>query len=79
MVCVIFVQYHVASMNIVYRNLACCNILIGENKTLKFMHFGLSREVEVTPYTHIDVHVVIDIKPHTPPHHLHTPNSVCTL
>ncbi|KAL5497198.1 hypothetical protein EMCRGX_G013624 [Ephydatia muelleri] len=37
---------HLASLNIVHRDLACRNILIGENKTLKITDFGLSREVE---------------------------------
>ena len=37
---------HLASLNIVHRDLACRNVLIGANKHLKITDFGLSREVE---------------------------------
>ena len=39
-------QEYVTSLNIVHRDLACRNILVGEGKTLKITDFGLSREVE---------------------------------
>ena len=39
-------QQHLASLNIVHRDLACRNVLIGANKHLKITDFGLSREVE---------------------------------
>ncbi|KAL5517022.1 hypothetical protein EMCRGX_G002487 [Ephydatia muelleri] len=37
---------YLASLNIVHRDLACRNVLIGANKQLKITDFGLSREVE---------------------------------
>ena len=35
-----------SSINIVHRDLACRNVLVGEGKNLKITDFGLSREVE---------------------------------
>ena len=39
-------QEYLASLNIVHRDLACRNILLGEDKKLKITDFGMSREVE---------------------------------
>ena len=39
-------QEYLASLNIVHRDLACRNVLVGEGKILKITDFGLSREVE---------------------------------
>lgn len=37
------VQEYLTSLNVVHRDLACRNILIGENKSLKITDFGMSR------------------------------------
>ena len=42
----ISMQEYLSSINIVHRDLACRNILVGEGKSLKITDFGLSREVE---------------------------------
>ena len=39
-------QEYLASLNIVHRDLACRNVLIGRDKLLKITDFGLSREVQ---------------------------------
>ena len=36
-------QAYISSLNIVHRDLACRNILVGEGKSLKITDFGLSR------------------------------------
>ena len=33
-------------MNVIHRDLACRNVLVGENKILKVSDFGLSKEVD---------------------------------
>ena len=38
-------QEFLSGLDIVHRDLACRNILVGENKTLKISDFGLSRVV----------------------------------
>ena len=40
------VQEYLASIDIVHRDLACRNILVGEGKSLKISDFGMSRIVE---------------------------------
>jgi proto-oncogene tyrosine-protein kinase Ret len=37
---------YLASMNVIHRDLACRNVLVGENKILKVSDFGLSKEVD---------------------------------
>ena len=39
-------QEYLSSINIVHRDLACRNILMGDGKNLKITDFGLSREVK---------------------------------
>ena len=39
-------QSYLASMNVIHRDLACRNVLVGENKILKVSDFGLSKEVD---------------------------------
>ena len=40
------IQTSLSSMNIVHRDLACRNILVGRNKLLKISDFGLSKIFE---------------------------------
>lgn len=40
-------QDYLASLNIVHRDLACRNVLIGEGKIVKVSDFGMSRMVKV--------------------------------
>ena len=42
----ITMQSYLASMNVIHRDLACRNVLVGENKILKVSDFGLSKEVD---------------------------------
>jgi serine/threonine protein kinase len=37
---------YLASMNLIHRDLACRNVLVGENKILKVSDFGLSKEID---------------------------------
>jgi proto-oncogene tyrosine-protein kinase Ret len=37
---------YLASMNVIHRDLACRNVLVGENKILKISDFGLSKEID---------------------------------
>ena len=39
-------QEYVASLDIVHRDLACRNVLVGEGKVLKIADFGMSRAVD---------------------------------
>ena len=38
-------QEYLSSLDVVHRDLACRNILVGENKVLKISDFGMAREV----------------------------------
>ena len=40
-----WLQEYLASLEIVHRDLACRNVLVGEGKALKIADFGLSRVV----------------------------------
>ena len=39
-------QEYVSSLDIVHRDLACRNVLVGEGKVLKIADFGMSRVVD---------------------------------
>ncbi len=39
-------QEYLSSINVVHRDIACRNVLVGHNKTLKITDFGLSRVVK---------------------------------
>ena len=41
----IFVQEYLSSLDVVHRDLACRNILVGEGKQLKISDFGMARTV----------------------------------
>lgn len=38
-------QEYLSNLDVVHRDLACRNILVGENKVLKISDFGMAREV----------------------------------
>ena len=44
--CVYCTQEYLSELNIVHRDLASRNILVGDNKQLKISDFGLAREDE---------------------------------
>ena len=39
-------QEYLAGQDVIHRDLACRNVLVGENKTLKISDFGMSRLVD---------------------------------
>ena len=43
----VFLQKFLSELGIVHRDLACRNVLVGENKVLKISDFGLARENDI--------------------------------
>lgn len=54
---IIFIlQEYLSSLNIIHRDLACRNILVGEGKQLKISDFGMARSVSFN-----EVHIALYI------------------
>jgi proto-oncogene tyrosine-protein kinase Ret len=46
-------QEYVSSLDIVHRDLACRNVLVGEGKVLKIADFGMSRAVDAEDQVYV--------------------------
>ena len=49
----IHMQEYVSSLDIVHRDLACRNVLVGEGKVLKIADFGMSRAVDAEDQVYV--------------------------
>ena len=54
-----YIKEYLSGIEIIHRDLACRNVLVGYQKLLKITDFGLSREVEESNYLSSSVHLPI--------------------
>ena len=47
MITLLYMQEYLAALNVIHRDLACRNVLVGEGKVLKIADFGLSRDTDL--------------------------------